>query len=332
LTKIDDLFIVKRGNGDYRANLSAGSTPLVSACNIDNGILDFVDIEPTSIAPAITVERVGGNAYVQLQDFATVPDDIAVLTPRTRMSLYKLYYVAPLINFQKWKYNYWIKLTPTRLKNMEIDLSNFKDNELDLSKRVPLHGEVSLIKHNTKSRLYNIEELFDLHRGDFHALDKLDSGKIPTVSRIFYNNGVTGYFEKPEDAEIYDKGMITISTVSGDAFVQLKDFMATDNVLICYPKMPFRITTLFFIAFMINKQKWRFSYGRQPYKRVFSQLDIIMPVKINADKLPEIDEEYIEKLLRNCYGWNAIERELCMGGKTSGFRKATEQSLITNFN
>ena len=274
----------------------------------------------------------GGNAYVQLQDFAAVPDDIAVLTPKTEMSLYKLYYVASLIALQKWKYNYWIKLTPARLKKMEIDISNFDDHELNLLSIIPAIKETVPIAHNNQSNLFNIEELFELRRGDFHALDKLNNGNIPTVSRIFYNNGVTGYFEKPEDAHIYNKGTITVSTVSGDAFVQLNDFMATDNVLICCPKKQFKITTLFFIAFMINKQKWRFSYGRQPYKRVFSQLNISLPMIFENDKGIRIDEDYIENLVNNCYGWNAIESQLSVGCEKSAILKQQGQTLITNFN
>ena len=44
------------------------------------GIIDFVDTNLTFSAPAITVERVSDQAYVQLLGFATVPDDIAVLS------------------------------------------------------------------------------------------------------------------------------------------------------------------------------------------------------------------------------------------------------------
>ena len=99
---------------------------------------------------------------------------------------------------------------------------------------------------------------------------------------------------------------MTISTVSGDAFVQLDNFIATDNVLICQPKRQFRITTLFFIQLMINLQRWRFSYGRQPYKRIFSKTKIFLPVNNEG----EIDENYIEEVVTNCYGWTMIENHL----------------------
>lgn len=301
-----DIFYVKRGKGEYREKLEKGNTPLISATNTNNGVIDHVDIEPTFETPAITVERVTGQAYVQLFNFATVPDDISVLIPKESMSLRKLFYIASQINLSKWRFNYARKLTPTRLKPLEIDLSGFRDDELNLSQRFPEDSARISIEHNSNFQSFNVVGLFDIDRGDFHALDRLDEGEIPTVSRIGEDNGVTGYYEKPDNAEIYEKGLLTISTVSGDAFVQLDDFIATDNVLICKPKRQFRITTLFFIQLMINLQKWRFSYGRQPYKRIFSKTRIFLPVNNNG----EIDEDYIEELVTNCYGWAMIERHL----------------------
>jgi hypothetical protein len=306
MTKITKLFIPERGKGEYREKLESGDTPLVSAKNTNNGIIDFVDIEPTFKAPAITVERVTGQAYVQLLDFATVPDDMSVLIPKEEMSLKKLFYIASQINLIKWRFNYGRKLTTTRLKNVEIDLLQFEDSELNLHDRVPKHDKKNAIFHNTDYKFFNIEsDLFEVKKGDFHALDRLDDGGVPTVSRVSDNNGVTGYFEMPDEGKLHQKGLITVSTVSGDAFVQLTDFMATDNVLLLYPKKPLRTTTLFFIQLMINLQKWRFSYGRQPYKRVFSTVIIPLPVKNG-----QIDEDYIEHVVNNCYGWNGVKKQL----------------------
>jgi hypothetical protein len=305
MTTINALFTVKKGRGEYREKLNSGKTPLVTAKNTNNGVIDFVDIEPTFKAPAITVERVSGQAFVQLLDFATVPDDMSVLIPRTEMSISKLFFIASEINLSKWKFNYGRKLTLKRLKNIETDPSKFEESDLNLVNRLPCPPKKVNLKHNTDYQFFNVVELFNMKKGDFHALDKLDEGCIPTVSRVSDDNGITGYYEIPEDAELYEKGLITVSTVSGDAFVQLTNFMATDNVLICTPKKQLNITTLFFILLMINLQKWRFSYGRQPYKRIFSKTKIFMPMKNG-----EIDEDYIEKLVKNCYGWDIIEKQL----------------------
>jgi len=306
MTIIGDLFEVKKGQGDYREHLEAGKTPLVSAQNSNNGVMDFVSIKPTFKAPAITVERVSGHAFVQLLDFATVPDDIAVIIPKEEISLKKLFFIASEINMFKWKFNYGRKLTPTRLKKLEINLSRFNEGKLDLNRKTLINKKRKIkIKHNTNYQFYDFVALFEIEKGDFHAIDRLDEGNIPTVSRVSDNNGIIGYYKRPEGANVYKKGLITVSTVTGDIFVQLTDFMATDNVLICMPKRAFKITTLFFIQMMINAQKWKFSYGRQPYKRIFSKTKLMLPVK-NKD----IDEEYIETLVKNSYGWEIVEKQL----------------------
>lgn len=304
---IDNLFHVWRGKGGYRENLEIGNTPLVSATSINNGVLDFVDVDPVFKAPCITVERVRGNAFVQLIDFITVPDDISILVPKSNMTLEELLNISAQINLEKWRFNYGRKLSSTRLKKMEIQwpIETTKNVNLNINSRFPNRTEKKDCKHISSFKMIPVMKFFEIDRGDFHALDRLDPGDLPTISRISLNNGVTGFFELPDGAKIYNKGTITISTVSGDAFVQLEDFICTDNVLICYPRFVFRDTTLFFIACMINLQKWRFSYGRQPYKRIFSKLSIPLPLKDG-----NLDEDYIEIIVKNCYGWNIIETKL----------------------
>jgi type I restriction enzyme M protein len=157
------------------------------------------------------------------------------------------------------------------------------------------------IKPNIKK--FNITELFRIERGDFHAIDQLDEGKTPTISRVSVDNGLVGFYEKPSEARIYNKGIITISTVTGDAFFQTESFMATDNVLLCFPKEKYALETLLYITASINKVKWRYSYGRQPYKRIFQKTELLLPAV--DDK---INEEYIKGIVNN----NAFWEDFCL--------------------
>ncbi len=156
-----------------------------------------------------------------------------------------------------------------------------------------------------KWKQFNITEVLSLKRGDFHSLDSLDAGPYLTVSRVTTNNGVVGYFDKPERASLYPPGRITVSTVGGDAFVQLREFIATDNVVICTPKFTASPTTLFFLAFMINHQKWRYSYGRQCYLKKLEQVKLHLPVSDNG----KIDEQAIAQIVSQATYWQAIEKQ-----------------------
>ena len=120
--RIGDILKVKKGEGVYFEKLGKGSTPLISAKTINNGVIGYVNISPTEKAPAITIERILGTAIVQIYDFATVPDDIYVLKLTGEPSVEVLVYLSVIINHHYWRYNYSRKVTPYRLENTEIEL------------------------------------------------------------------------------------------------------------------------------------------------------------------------------------------------------------------
>jgi hypothetical protein len=94
--------------------------------------------------------------------------------------------------------------------------------DIDIPKRLPPRNTCRkilsppLFSSTIDFKLHKITDLFDpILRGDFHALDKLDKGDMPTVSRTSDNNGIVGYFEKPDGARTYQPGSLTVSTVTG---------------------------------------------------------------------------------------------------------------------
>jgi type I restriction enzyme M protein len=145
--------------------------------------------------------------------------------------------------------------------------------------------------------------LFELRRGHFHAIDRLEAGIYPTISRVSTDNGVVGFYDKPVKAAVFQEGLLTVSTVTGDAFIQYAPFIATDNVVMCIPKRPLAISTLIYIQLLLNKVKWRYSYGRQCYKGNFQKTTIFLPV----NKKSEIDEKYIEKLVAGRPYWSEFK-------------------------
>ena len=80
------------------------------------------------------------------------------------------------------------------------------------------------------------------------------------------------------------------------------NFIATDNVIVCVPLRDMRITTAYFIASMINHQKWRYGYGRQCYKEKLSVLTIQLPWRNG-----EINEIAIEKIIKRQSYWPYVK-------------------------
>jgi hypothetical protein len=119
---LTEFFDFKKGAGGYKESFDDGLTPLISATIYNNGVTAYVDSKARFSKRTITVERVGGSAFVQLTDYVTVPDDISVLVPKDDYPLSFLFIVATLIRKQSWKYCYGRKLSRSRLKLIEIPL------------------------------------------------------------------------------------------------------------------------------------------------------------------------------------------------------------------
>jgi hypothetical protein len=230
-----------------------------------------------------------------------------------------LLYIAALLNRMTWRYNYGRKCFRQKLQNVLIYapvterdgqiwideqaiVAVFPKQFQDFLPKKTAPGPIDVPSLNWRSCC--LTDFFTLQRGDFHSLSALTEGEFMTVSRVTEDNGVVGYYERPDGARLYSKGHITVSTVGGDSFVQLDHFIVTDNVLVCIPKRQFRITTLFFITFALNYQKWRYSYGRQCYKTKLERVNIYLPVNGNH----EIDEDVIERIVKQTSYWEHIQR------------------------
>ena len=148
-----------------------------------------------------------------------------------------------------------------------------------------------------------VTDHFELKRGNFHSIANLDQGASLTVSRVSTDNAMVGFFEKPNKARIWEPGTITVSTVGGDAFVQPLPFISTDNVVLCLPTTDLTIPERFFVRLMIDLVKWRYSYGRQCYKRKFAKTEITLPVLKDGN----LDREYMTEVATSTLHWPLIE-------------------------
>jgi hypothetical protein len=273
---------------------------------VENGGYGFFDI-PT--AHKSTVPRTGsiGYAFVQLNPCA-ITDDCLILTPKVKVAKEYLFYVASVVRRTRWRYNYGRKITPKRLSTIEIvPPSEFKSNLHYDSLFEQLYPKSKKGKfnppENVQLKKFQITDLFELERGHFHAIDRLEQGKYPTVSRVSSDNGIVGFYDKPPKAKVFPAGLITVSTVTGDAFIQYAPFIATDNVVMCIPLKPYRISTLIYIQLLLNKVKWRYSYGRQCYKGNFQKTTIFLPVQSDG----ELDEDYMESVVSTRPYWNEFK-------------------------
>ena len=303
LDSLSDFFIMGYGSHGYdnKSVIDFGAVPLISSQGVDNGVYGFFEVPKNHHPPIISVPRTGSIGYAFVQHSACViTDDCIVLKPRSKFSIEYLYYIVAMIRNSRWRFNYGRKITPERLKIIKVISPEKFETTIsyddEFSKLYPTPHPVNNNRELCKTAAFNITKLFDVERGHFHAIDQLEPGEFPTISRISTDNGIVGFYKKPKRSKVFPANTLTISTVTGDAFLQINPFIATDNVLVCVPKMNYKMTTLIYIEALLNKLRWRYSYGRQPYKRIFEKTTtLILPINNNGT----INEEYIEKFVKN---------------------------------
>jgi hypothetical protein len=286
---------------DNKSVLDPGNIPVVSSQGVDNGVFGFFDVPKKYPPLTISVPRTGSIGYAFVQHSASnITDDCIVLKPLVEVSTEYLYYIVAMIRNSRWRFNYGRKITPERLKIISVVPPEFFKEDISYSaKYLELYPKPNKTKTTSQSltrKKFSITDLFDLAKGQFHAIDRLESGDFPTVSRISTDNGIVGFYNKPQKSKVFSAGTLTVSTVTGDTFLQINPFIASDNVLICIPKKNYRISTLIYIQALLNKLKWRYSYGRQPYYRIFEKTTgLTLPIK-DGDTL---DEDSIENIVKH---------------------------------
>ena len=313
---IGKLFRVR--SGDIHAadkELEPGDIPLVSCGDVNHGLVGYFQIpDEQQYEDALTVAYNGSIPLtVKYRPYRFgAKDDIGVLDPIEPMSPRFLVYVAALLNARRWRYSYGRKCFKRKLEAVEIEIPMDTDDIEDLLAGITLDKrpciDTRVPPHSSPTSEWverRLDDLFDLTRGDFHSLKGLADGPFATVSRTEADNGVVGYFEQPDGSTLHPPGLVTVSTVSGDAFVQMERFQATDNVVVLAPRRPMRRTTAYFIAAMINGQKWRYSYGRQPYIGKLSALTIRLPCRGAS-----LDEDIIESAVKSQPYWRFIETNI----------------------
>lgn len=307
---IDDLFYTRTAKSSGFVSYQMGTVPFVSNGFRNNGIIGLV--KPKSSDRVFDFEGICISAFCEatVHKPPYIPrgnggSGLTVLEPKERMDFETLIYVASYINSTyRWKFSYGRMVVKNRIHNLKIVIPDSIKSPQSISDLMPKNHKLNIIEEKIKFKQFGITDFFDLERGDFHALDKLDIGKYPTISRVTFDNGVEGFYDKPKNAKVYPKGTITISSTSGDAFLQLDDFISTDNVLILVPKQNFCIEELLFITIMLNLEKWRISYGRQGYKGLFAKTKIFLPVNIDNS----LNIEYMKKIIKNAYHFDMVRK------------------------
>lgn len=281
-------------------NIVPNGVPFISSSAENNGIVGYVEQNSETKlyrGGAITIPLKGSvlNAFYQPHSFY-VAHQIAVLYPKRKMSESEFLFYVLCIRKNKYRFSYGRQADRT-LRNIGIPDKMIKQY-IKLKVLRPKANPIITNKFRINERKWNwftLESLFDIKKGKRLTKENMRPGSTPFIGSTEMDNGVTAYIDK---APIHKGNTISV-TYNGsvaEAFYQPKDFWASDDVNVLYPKFNLNPYVAFFIVPLIKKEKYRFSYGRKWHVERMNQSKIKLP--ITEQKTPDWQfmENYIKSL------------------------------------
>jgi type I restriction-modification system DNA methylase subunit len=118
-----ELFQLKKGRRIVKKDSILGSTAFVSATDANNGISNYLDIEPDYQGNAITVNYDGsvGEAFYQIDPFFAL-DSVNVLIPKFDLNVYRAMFLITIIKMERFKFSYGRKWHLGRMRQSKIKL------------------------------------------------------------------------------------------------------------------------------------------------------------------------------------------------------------------
>jgi hypothetical protein len=151
-----------------------------------------------------------------------------------------------------------------------------------------------------------LDSVYRLKAGDYHNASSLPSGDVPLVSCGDANNGIMAFVDVPQDRIYSHKLTIAFNGMNTlTAKYHPYRFAAKDDVAICEPREPRRLSTEVFIQLMLNRERWRYSYYRKCYMDKLKRFSIPLPVRDG-----EVDEDTMEAILAAHPYWQFIKTRL----------------------
>lgn len=311
--KLVDLFQIDAGKYHYSSEYEAGETPYVSASNLGNAIAERINLEPDFKGNKITTGKVGCTAFYQEEDFCAT-SDVNVFSPLFDMNKYVALFIVTIINFnENYKWGYGRQCRVGDSKEIVVKLPACKDGTPDFDFMEKYIKSIWGGSHQTSIQYSNINlsinkwqefkigDLFDeIYKAKAYVKSELDvtnnDNCIPFVSRTDINNGCDAFINDDINEYQYEKGnALIIGDTTATIYYQEYDFICGDHIVVLRAKWLNKYVAIF-IKSIIEKERYKYSYGRAFKMDLIKNTIIKLPVNKNGNPDYTFMEKYIKKL------------------------------------
>jgi hypothetical protein len=300
--RVSELFTLHQGNSFELINMEVdrrSEINFVARTGENNGVtakIKAVDTIPPFPAGYITVALGGSvlSSFVQYKPFYT-GFHVMALEPKKKMRLEEKLFYCHCIKMNAYRYRYGRQANKT-LKDIKLpELPDWiKKYTIDYS-RIETKIEKKELPLNAAAwARFRIGALFDVGGTKTTARDALERygcGPYPYVTTQSSNNGVNGFYNYYTET---GNVLVIDSAVAGYCSYQEKNFSASDHVEKLTPKFNLNKYTGLFLVSLINKEGYRYNYGRK-----CNQVQIKNTIiKLPADKNGEPDWQFMENYIK----------------------------------
>mgnify|MGYP003299500442 CR=1 FL=1 len=321
---LKELFDIDTGKDLIYSELTVGAFPVIGHKAENNGITAMTCKLPTHKLYDYTqtislADRGNFFATVQTHDFY-VGTRVKALVSKFSDSIECLLFICVLINNEQYRFSYgrnccdridafqiklpvdnngnpnwqWIEnyVKETLIPQLPAKTKSVWKKEFD---KTPLSP--NKLQLNTKEwKWFKYIDVFEIKKGKRLTKADMVVGKIPYIGAIDSNNGVSSYISNNE--QLHSANTITVSYNGSiaEAYYQAKEFWATDDVNVLYPKFLMNAYSALFLTTIINKEKYRFNYGRKWDKELMESSKIKLPINEQGEPDWQWIEDYIKGL------------------------------------
>lgn len=306
--KLKELFEIQTGNNlelvdcdtieSSAETFSDGVVNFIGRSSRNNGIIARVQKIPNLSAQlpgTLTVALSGStlSTFLQNQPYYT-SRDVRVLAPKKAMSTKKKLFYAMCISANAYRYNFGRQANKTLA---DLDLPDQLPRYVYNTKiKIPKLSSLQLPFPPAESwREFRLEQLFDVvgtTNSNTKQIDIARPGIYPHVTTRAGDNGVAEFLNYWTEAG----NVLTIeSAVKGTCTYQPENFSAGEHVEKLIPKFSLNQYIALFLVTLINRESYRYNYGRKLSRPRIRKTTIKLPVNTSG----EIDWEWIERYIKS---------------------------------
>ena len=312
MKRIDELFGIRRARSGLFSEYEPGNVAYIGNGLSDNAVTGFVT--PLAGDRVFTFRGIAVSAFceatVQAPPFIAcgrAGNGLTVLEPTTPMEPRQLAYIAAYINLAvRWRFSWYRQTTADRVGTLLVPSEVPPALDFDVQSELPPISTSGPPKWNMHMEHFSLGSLYKVVPGDYHSLAELPPGPIPIVSCGDANNGISGFVDVAPD-HIYDhrltiafNGMNTLT-----AKYHPYRFAAKDDVAVCWPLTPLRVSTELFIEVMLSRERWRYSYYRKCFVDKLIRFAVPLP---SRDGKP--DEDTMQAVVEVAPYWPFVATRL----------------------